>query len=138
MDVENETQPAGGHKATATSVATNNGLRSPQPPPPFTAMTRLEGNTAVVMFHGELDMGSIAVLVSSLIGIAFVVEELVLDFSELEFIDACGLRTIASTVQQVRAYGGSVRIRSPSPRIGRLLDLVDFKQIVEIQPQAFS
>ncbi len=90
------------------------------------------------MFYGELDMASIAVLVDSLVGIAFVVEELVLDFSELEFIDACGLGTIASTVRQVRAYGGSVRIRSPSPGIGRLLDIVDFKQIVEIQPQAFS
>jgi anti-anti-sigma factor len=133
VDVENETQPIGAHKAAAT----NNGLRSPPPPPPFTAMTRLEGNTAVVMFHGELDVASIAVLVSSLVGIAFVVEELMLDFSELEFIDACGLRTIASTVQQVRAYGGSVSIRSPNPTIERLLDLVDFKQIVEIQPQAF-
>jgi anti-anti-sigma factor len=101
-------------------------------------MTRLEGNAAIVMFHGELDMASIDVLVDSLVGIAFIVDELVLDFAELEFIDACGLRTIASTVQQVMAYGGSVSIRSPSPRIERLLELVDFKQIVAVQPRALS
>lgn len=136
MDVENKTYPARRRMVIATRLATHNGSRVP--PPPFTAMTRLEGNTAIVILHGELDIASIAVLLESLVGIAFMVDELVLDFAELSFIDACGLRTIASTVQQVMTYGGSARIRSPSPRIERLLELVDFKQIVAVQPQALS
>ncbi len=80
--------------------------------------------------RGELDMASATVLVDALVGVALVVEELVLDCTELEFVDACGLRAIAAAVQQTRAHGGTVRIRSPSPRIERLLELVDFKQVV--------
>lgn len=120
----------------ATSIATRNGLRAP--PPPFAAMVRREGDTAIVMFHGELDAASIEVLVECLVGIASVIDKLVLDFAELDFIDARGLRTIASTVRQVKAQGVSVSIRSPTPRIERLLDLVDFKQIVTVQPHALS
>jgi anti-anti-sigma factor len=134
VDVEKKIQPEDGHNAT--SVVTGERLRSP--PLPFTAATQLEGNRAVVMLRGELDMASIAVVTESLLGIAFVVEELVLDFSDLEFIDASGLRTIASTARQVKTYGGSTSVRSPNPRIERLLDLTDFKQIVEIESQALS
>jgi anti-anti-sigma factor len=80
------------------------------------------------MLHGELDVASIAILVDCFIGIAFVIDEVVLDFSELDFIDGCGLSTIAATAQQVAAYGGLVSIRSPRPEIQRLLELVDFKR----------
>lgn len=134
MDVENKTQSGDGHGAS--SVVVWDCL--PSPPPPFTVATRLEGNRALVMLRGELDMASIAVMAESLVGIAFVVEELVLDFSNLEFIDACGLRTIASTVRQVKACGGSASIRSPSPRVERLLELTDFKQIVGVESRVLS
>lgn len=67
-------------------------------------------------------------------GIAFAVKEVVLDFAELDFIDCCGLRAIADGAPQVTAYGGSVSIRSPRPQVQRLLELVDFKQIVTIEP----
>ncbi len=115
-----------------------NGVRALLPPAPFAASVRLEGDKAIVKCRGELDIASISTLAECLVGIAFVVHDLVLDFAELEFVDACGLRTITSTVQQVRAYGGSVSIRSPNPYIKRLLDLVNFDQIVAIEPHAFS
>ena len=90
------------------------------------------------MLHGELDVASIAILLDCFIGIAFAVDEVTLDFAELDFIDGCGLRTIAAAAQQVAAYGGSVNIRSPRPQIQRLLELVDFKQIVAVHPRASS
>lgn len=120
VDIENETHPVTPRIAIATRD-----LRRDPPPPPFTAPRTLEGGTATVMFRGELDIAGVAILLDSLLGIAFVAQKLVLDFSELEFIDACGLRTVASTMQQVRTCGGTVSIRSPSPRIERLLELVD-------------
>jgi anti-anti-sigma factor len=66
-------------------------------------------------------------------GIACAVEKLVLDFAELDFIDGSGLHAIAAACQQVTARGGSVSIRSSRPQIQRLLELVDFKQIVAIE-----
>jgi anti-anti-sigma factor len=68
------------------------------------------------------------------VGTMFAVEEVVLDFAELDFIDGSGLHAIAAVVQQVAAQGGSVSIRSPSPQIQLLLEIVDFKQIVAIEP----
>jgi anti-anti-sigma factor len=91
------------------------------------------------MLHGELDVGGIEILIDSILidcfmGVAFAVEQVVLDFAELDFIDGSGLHAIAAISQQVTAGGGSVSIRSPRPQIQRILELVDFKQIVAIEP----
>lgn len=87
-----------------------------------------------MMLYGELDLASIPILIDCFEGIAFAVEELVLDCAELDFIDGRGLRAIANAAQQVTAFGGSVSIRSPRPQVQRLLEIVDFKQIVAIEP----
>jgi anti-anti-sigma factor len=132
MQVEDETRPAGQRVAVATRSDARNDFRAP--PPPFTAFAHLEGDKATVKLHGELDLASIAILIDCFAGIAFAVKEVVLDFAELDFIDCCGLRAIADAAPQVTAYGGSVSIRSPRPQVQRLLELVDFKQIVTIEP----
>ncbi len=136
MLVEHEIQPARRRIATAIKSDARNGFRAP--PKPFTAFAHIEGNRAIVMLHGELDVAStsiltVAILIDCFPGIALAVEEVVLDFAELDFIDGCGLHAIATVTQQVTDYGGSVSIRSPRPQIQRLLELVDFKQIVTIE-----
>jgi anti-anti-sigma factor len=137
MLVEHETQSAVPDVAVLTGSDTPNDLRSPSPP--FTAFVHLEGDRAIVMLHGELDVTGIAILIDSILidcfmGTSCAVEELVLDFTELDFIDGSGLHAIAASAQQVTARGGSVSIRSPRPQIQRLLELVDFKQIVAVEP----
>lgn len=132
MQVQHETRPAGRRTTTATRPDARNGFRGL--PRPFTAFVHIQGDSAVVMLHGELDVASVAILSDCFMGIAFAVDEVVLDFAELDFIDGCGLRFIAAASQQVVAYGGSVSIRSPRPQIQRLLEFVDFKQIVAVQP----
>jgi anti-anti-sigma factor len=137
MLVEQETQSAVPDAAVLTGSDDRNHFRSP--PPPFSAFAHLEGDRAIVILHGELDLGGIAILIDSIlidcfVRIAFAVEEVVLDFAELDFIDGSGLHAIAAISQQVTAGGGSVSIRSPRPQIQRLLELVDFEQIVAIEP----
>lgn len=134
MDAENKTHPARARTTSAICGVPRDPLRAP--PPPFTVATRLEGRTAIVTLRGELDMASTEVLADSLVGIALIVEELVLDVAELEFIDARGLRTIADAARQMLAHGGSASIRSPSARIERALELLDFKQAAARQPGA--
>lgn len=131
MQVEHKTRPAGWRTTTATRSDTRTGFRGWSPP--FTAFAHIEGNSAIVMLNGELDVASVAVLIDCFMGIAFAVDQVVLDFAELDFIDGCGLSSIAAASQQVAAYGGSVSIRSPRPQIQRLLELVDFKQIVAVE-----
>jgi anti-anti-sigma factor len=134
MFVEHEAQPAVLDAAVATGSNARYDLRAS--PLPFTAFAHLEGDRAIVMLNGELDMASIAILIDSIlidcfVGTTFAVEEVVLDFAELDFIDGSGLYAIAAIAT---AYRGSVSIRSPCPQIKRLLELVDFKQIVDTEP----
>ncbi|HTA15789.1 MAG TPA: STAS domain-containing protein [Solirubrobacteraceae bacterium] len=136
MFIEHETQSVVPDVAVLTGSDARNDLRFS--PPLFSAFAHLEGHRAIVLLCGELDVGSTAILVDSILidcfmGITFAVEELVLDFAELDFIDGSGLHAIAAISQQVTAGGGSVGIRSPRPQIQRLLELVDFKQIVAIE-----
>jgi hypothetical protein len=75
-----------------TKSDARNGFRVP--PPPFTAFAHLEGNRATVVLHGELDAASISILIDAILidcfpGISLVVEGVVLDFAELDFIDGC-------------------------------------------------
>lgn len=132
MQVEPQPRPAGQPVVVATRSDACNAFRASSPP--FTAFARLEGDKATVMLHGELDLASVAILIDCFAGIAFAVEEVVLDCTDLDFIDACGLRAIANAAQQVTAYGGSVSIHSPRPQVQRLLEIVDFKQIMTIEP----
>ena len=137
MLVEHEAQPAVSDAVVATGSNARQDLRVWSTP--FTAFAHLEGDRAIIMLNGELDMASIAILIDSIlidcfVGIAFVVEEVVLDFAGLDFIDGSGLRAIAAAAQQVTDYGGSVSIRSPRPQIQRLLEIVDFRQVVAVEP----
>jgi len=135
MLIEHETQFAAPDAAVSMGLDPRSDFRSSLQP--FSAFTHLEGDRAIVMLHGELDVGGIAILIDSILidcfmGISFVVE-VVLDFAELDFIDGSGLHAIAAISQQVTAVGGAVSIRSPRPQVRRLLELVDFKQIVAIE-----
>ena len=53
-----------------------------------------------------------------------------LDFAELDFIECAGLHAIAAATQATVAHGGSWSIRSPRPQLRRLLNLVNFEQIL--------
>ncbi len=55
----------------------------------------------------------------------------VLDLSQVGFIDGAGLRVINQTAQRLREQGGSLRLRSPSTFTARLLELVDMAALVE-------
>ncbi len=82
------------------------------------------------MLRGELDLMSVAALVDCFARIAAPIHEVVLDFAELDFIECAGLHAIAAATQVTVARGGSWSIRSPRPQLQRLLDLVNFEQIV--------
>jgi anti-anti-sigma factor len=133
MRVEHTTQPAcelaSPAIGSALAAASRPGPGFPALPRLFTVAVHLDADRAVVMLRGELDLMSVAVLVDCFAGIAPAVEEVVLDFAELDFIECSGLNAIAAATQAA-AYGGSLSIRSPRPQSQRLLNLVNFEQIV--------
>lgn len=100
----------------------------------FSADVRLGTGGHVVMLAGELDLTGVRALDTCIAGLSPRVDELVLDFAELQFIDASGLHAIASAAGRVAAGGGSLAISSPRPACRRLLDLVGFERIAAVRP----
>jgi hypothetical protein len=86
MQVEPETLSGGPSTAAKTRLAARRTLRAL--PASFTAVSQTKDGWAIVALKGELDLASIAVFADCVAGIAFdVVQEVVFDFTELEFID---------------------------------------------------
>jgi anti-anti-sigma factor len=128
MLAESKTQLTGGRAAPAIGTGTRGGFLAP--PPLFSVAVHLDADRAVVALRGELDLMGVAALVDCFAGIMPAVNEIVLDFAELEFIECSGLHAIAAATHMAMAHGCSLSIRSLRPQSRRLLDLVNFEQIV--------
>jgi anti-anti-sigma factor len=128
MLIEHKTQAAGGHAAPATESWARNAFSAP--PQPFSAAVHLEGERAVVVLRGELDLTGVMAVVDCFADVMSASHEIVLDFAELDFIDCSGLHAIAVATHTAAAYGCSLSIRSLRPQSRRLFDLVNFEQIV--------
>ena len=91
-----------------------------------------ERGDAVVTLAGELDHDSGAWLAARLGRLSATTKKAtsaraVLDVGRVSFIDATGLRTLMSLVARLEAEGRRVALRSPSPALVRLLDLLDMR-----------
>lgn len=60
----------------------------------------------------------------------------VLDLSELEFMDSQGLEVIASGARRVAPVGGELTIRSPTPMVVRMLASAEMSDAVRVEQRA--
>jgi anti-anti-sigma factor len=86
------------------------------------------GARVVVQVTGEVDVATSALLADA-IARAMELEareriDLVIDLSDMRFIDASGMSVLVKAAQQARARGGTLVLRSPSPAVRRLLDVL--------------
>lgn len=109
-----------------------------QPPGPTfgeCSWTRTSSDEVVVAMRGEIDALAIPEL-SRCLDWATAVNgsaHLVLDMTEVEFIDSVGLTAIVRAHKRVAAEGGSVRIRRPSPPVRKVLDIVGLAAVVPVE-----
>jgi anti-sigma B factor antagonist len=85
-----------------------------------------QGDT-VVTLSGELDLHSGAWLAAQSAGIVARPSGAVLDVAGVSFIDASGLRSLISLVGRLDSGQQRVALRSPSPALMRLLELLDMR-----------
>ena len=82
---------------------------------------------------GELDMDTADRLAVALEPVyARGVGALVLDLSELQFIDSSGLNQLVKALERQRECGGHVVLRAPSDHTLRVLDLVGLTKLFTI------
>jgi anti-anti-sigma factor len=75
----------------------------------------------VLWLSGEFDLAALDVFRAVVGSVLDAQRELVIDLSELTFLDSTGIRAILVVADQV---GGGVVIRRPTPPVRRVLDLV--------------
>lgn len=87
-------------------------------------VTGREGDAAVLTLSGELDPHTAPVLAAELDDVlAAGSTTVVLEMSELGFVDSSGLRVILATDGDLRDRGGALVLRSPSGTVRRLLEI---------------
>jgi len=58
--------------------------------------------------------------------------QIVLDLSEVDYMNSAGLRELVRIYEQVSRTGGMVHIANPSPQIQKLLELVGLDSVFQI------
>lgn len=93
------------------------------------------GDTPVVRVVGELDIYTAPRLREALLGVVGRHRgSVVVDLTDLEFIDSTGLGVLVSAVKRVRAFdGASVVLSAPSPAVMRVLDVTGLTKVFRIE-----
>jgi anti-anti-sigma factor len=101
----------------------------------FSVAARFEDGQVVLALHGEVD-----VLTAPEFGAFFETmidrghRTVVLDLTELSFMDASGLAVIARGAGRLEVTGGTLTIRTPVALVGRMLEITGFARLVELEP----
>ena len=92
---------------------------------------------AVVSVRGDLEFGTASVLHSTLIDLTHQgCNPLVLDLSELEFIDSTGLSLLVQAHQRIASDGHTFVLRNPTIRVQRVLEISGLAELFTIEPAA--
>lgn len=100
----------------------------------FRITVNYEDNKAILGVKGEVDrFGSVefSALVEAVIDMGQI--SVILDLSELQFIDAAGLGVIASNAARLESSGGKLTVRSPSAFLIRLFTITDMSALIDIE-----
>lgn len=95
--------------------------------------TTLDGATATVMLHGELDLATTPSLRDHLDRLYTEgSRDFVLDSSNVSFVDSVGLSAILALYHRCEDEDGSIVIKSPSRVMQRTLEVAGLDDVLEI------
>lgn len=105
---------------------------TPHLDPGFSVDRAEREGTVVLALHGELDLATVGQLVEAAAGVA-PATQLVIDLTDLEFMDSTGLRTLMNLDVRGRAEGWTISLAAPQPQVMRLLKLSGFEDRIQIR-----
>jgi anti-sigma B factor antagonist len=92
------------------------------------------GDQGVIRVCGELDLSNRASMERAVEAlVAGTQREIVLDVSQLRFVDAHGLRSWRTTAEVLHARGRQLVVRDPAPLIRRLLGVTGVDAFVRVE-----
>ena len=94
------------------------------------------GSTATVELCGELDLAtaqSLRSCLAPLVQDARAPDRLVLDLTDLTFLDASGISALLTVQRTLAARGGELVLRSPSRLVRRVVRVLDLEQLLPVE-----
>jgi anti-sigma B factor antagonist len=86
-----------------------------------------------IQLLGELDMSTASKLREQLLGLgADGPTHVVVDLSELAFVDSTGLSVLITGLKRIRQQGGDMALRSPTPATRRVLEITGLTEVFSI------
>jgi anti-anti-sigma factor len=101
-------------------------------PPVFELTTAVEGRSARLALHGRLENVAALDLWAALERIIELGEAVILDLSELDFIGAAGLLTLANAERRFAEAGVEFALRTPSHLVQRLLGAMGRTEVARL------
>ena len=96
----------------------------------------VDGTTTVLTLAGELDVATADVLrerIRRIIGRNTEARDLVLDMSELTFLDVPGLGAVLEARRRLADSGGSLVLRRPRPMVRRMVELLNLEEALHVE-----
>src|SRR5206468_1727423 len=91
------------------------------------------GSGHEVRLLGELDMATASRLRDELLRLAAGGATMeTVDMAQLAFIDSTGLSVLVSALKRLRAQGGDIALRSPSPSTRKVLEITGLTEVFSI------
>jgi anti-sigma B factor antagonist len=93
-----------------------------------------QGSAALFIVQGQVDMHTSPELRGHLRGaLGNRASPLVVDLTEVAFIDSSGLATLIEALQAVGKYGGKLRLCGLTPEVRKLFDLAQLSTIFDLR-----
>jgi anti-sigma B factor antagonist len=108
-----------------------------RPDPPFRVTVSETVGRAVVSLEGELDLSSAPELRELLVALAEKDgTDIVLDLTDLVFVDSTGLSVLVMALNRSRGAGGSITLRNPSASVMRILEITGLVSVFSVESAA--
>jgi anti-sigma B factor antagonist len=92
-----------------------------------------EGPTTTLRLVGELDISNTQDLRDCFTALAKAGQErIIVDLSELDFIDSMGIGALVGGLKRFRSAGGEFVLRDPSSRVLKVIELTGLDQVFTI------
>ena len=96
------------------------------------AIYEKQGNVMTIKPQGRLDTATSPVLEKEMREHLDGIQELIMDFANVEYISSGGLRILLTTERQMENRGGSMKVIHVNQHILEIFDLVGFMDVITV------
>lgn len=98
----------------------------------MTVEKKQNGSALTLVVEGRLDTTTAPELESVIAGGTDGITELVLDFSNLDYISSAGLRVLLSAQKKMTAKGGTLEVTGVNETVSEIFEVTGFSDILTI------